>query len=111
MKSLSTLLMIFAFFGALTLLFLIRNGRTYHLAGLRFCIRYVALIPILGIIFNYLSTIQTFLSPMHFTSFRLCIGYTIINLAVWSFVIWLLRLPPSSSHQAAHQDSPKEEPH
>lgn len=85
-------LMWLCFFCALCILYSIRNGRTVHLAGVRMCLRFLACVPIFGLILNLVG--DAGLMPVaDFTILRRLVQYTTLALSLVSFLLWLLRMP------------------
>lgn len=85
---LSYVLMVTNAVGGVYLLRCVHNGQRPHLAGLRWFLRSLGCVPLCGITFNLIQAFELLpkelLSPL-----RLCVGYTLIGIAIWGFVIWL----------------------
>lgn len=90
MITLSYILMVIDGIGSILLLWLLRNGHRPNLAGIRWMLRVFCCVPLVGIMLNGVMSLDviplTILLPL-----RICIGYTLIGVATWGFVIWLLR--------------------
>ena len=90
MIMLSYMLMGLNAIGGFLLLFLLKNGRRPSLVGIRWCLRILATIPLVGICLNLIQ--QSQLIPLAiFSPIRLCIGYTLLGTAIWGLVVWFLR--------------------
>ena len=90
MMTLSYMLMGFNAAGGFLLLFLLKNGRRPSLVGLRWCLRLLAFLPLMGILLNLIQ--QSQMIPLAiFSPIRLCIGYTLLGTAIWGLVVWFLR--------------------
>ena len=93
MMHLSYSLMAINLFGAGLLLFFLRNGLRPDLAGIRWMLRILALIPIAGVTFNLLIAFEV-VTLAGIALVRICVGYVLIGSAIWGFVFWLQRRPP-----------------
>lgn len=76
--------------GGCLLLWLLKNGRRPALQGIRWTLRVLACIPLVGMGLNIVQ--QRDLLPLALLSpLRVCIGYTLMGVSIWGFVAWLLR--------------------
>lgn len=91
-------LMWLCFLCAALVLYLIRNGRTKHLAGLRTSLRLFACVPIVGLLLNQLGTVGL-LPEEDFVMVRRFIQYGLLAVTSGSFVWWLLgqSAPPQNN--------------
>ena len=90
MITLSYVLMGFNAAGGFLLLFLLHNGTRPSLVGIRWCLRILAYIPLVGVCLNLVQ--QSQIIPLEILSpIRLCIGYTLLGTAIWGFIVWLLQ--------------------
>ena len=94
MMMLSYSLMAINLFGAGLLLFFLRNGLRPDLAGIRWMLRILALIPMVGVTFNLLIAFEV-VTLAGIALIRICVGYILIGSAIWGFVFWLQRRPPA----------------
>ena len=96
MITLSYVLMGFNAAGGFLLLFLLKNGTRPSLVGIRWCLRILAYIPLVGIVLNLIQ--QSQIIPLAvFSPIRICLGYTLLGIAIWGFVVWLLRQKKTQS--------------
>lgn len=83
--------------GGFLLLVLLRNGSRPYLAGIRWMLRLLACIPLVGVVLNLVQASGTvpltLMSPL-----RICIGYTLLGAAVWGFVGWLVHRQKENNH-------------
>lgn len=90
MITLSYVLMVIDGIGSILLLCLLRNGHRPNLAGIRWMLRVLCCIPLVGIMLNGIMHAEviplTVLAPL-----RVCIGYTLIGIAIWGFVAWVFK--------------------
>ena len=94
-----TILLWSCFLCAVLLLYLMRNGRTRHLGGLRLCLRFYACVPILGLVLNIFDNNQM-MPERDFVLLRRVIQYGMLNISVGSFLWWLWRRPLHPANKA-----------
>lgn len=94
LQHLAVFLMHLNAFQACILLWLLKNGKAQSIAGLRWCIRLLALVPLCSLIMNVIGE-KIGVLPTTYSALRIVIAYTCLNAALTAFLVWLLRAPKS----------------